>query len=246
MLDCLYEDYPGVRAILGERRFMNLATAFLAQFPSASFTLRNLGSRLPAFIHDQPAYSAAARGAGGEMARFEWAQVVAFDGPALPILTQDDVLDSPPTRLRVALQPYITVIECAYPVDEFALALKKRDTALRGEASNAPVSMPGSRRPAARSRLPRPERIRVAVHRQENMLYFKRLEPEAFAILTALARGPHALRRVRGGIAPRRSGHRLGLPGPGMVSDMAIPWLVLPEIKTWPPLTSNRSSMPIL
>jgi hypothetical protein len=29
----------------------------------------------------------------------------------------------------------------------------------------------------------------VAVHRQNNMLYFKRLEPEAYAILTALSDG---------------------------------------------------------
>ena len=29
----------------------------------------------------------------------------------------------------------------------------------------------------------------LAVHRHNNMLYFKRLEPEAFVILTALSRG---------------------------------------------------------
>jgi hypothetical protein len=188
VLDCLYEDYPGVRAILGERRFMKLATAFLAQFPSASFTLRNLGSRLPDFIRDNPAFSAPRTLLAVDMGRFEWAQVVAFDGPLLPPLTQDDVLDAPPNRLRVALQPCITLLECAYPVDEFALALKKRDTALRGEASNALTSMPHSRA-AARPRLPRPAPICVAVHRQDNLLFFKRLEPEAFAILAALRDG---------------------------------------------------------
>jgi len=188
VLDCLHEDYPGVRAILGQRRFMKLSTAFLAAFPSASFTLRNLGSRLPAFIQDQPALSAPHTHLAVDMARFEWAQVVAFDGPSLPPLTEDDILDAGPTRLRVALQPHITVMECAYPVDEFALALKKRDAALRGEASNTLTAMPASR-PSARPRLPRPARTCVAVHRQANMLYFKRLEPEAYAILTALRDG---------------------------------------------------------
>jgi hypothetical protein len=188
VLDCLYEDYPGVRAILGQRRFMRLATAFLGQFPSASFTLRNLGSRLPAFVQDQPAFSAPHTALATDMARFEWAQVVAFDGPALPILTQDDILDAGPARLRVALQPHITLLDCAYPVDEFALALKQRDAALRGEASNALAAMPGSK-PAARPRLPRLARTCVAVHRQNNILYFKRLEPEAFAILAALRDG---------------------------------------------------------
>jgi hypothetical protein len=186
VLDCLYDDYPGVRAIVGQRRFMKLATAFLARFPSASFSLRNLGSRLPGFIHDQPAFTAPHTLLATDMARFEWAQVVAFDGPSLPVLTQDDILDAGPARLRVALQPHITVLDCAYPVDDFALALKK--TALRSEASNALTAMPSSR-PAARPRLPRPARTFVAVHRQENMLYFKRLDPEAYAILTALRDG---------------------------------------------------------
>ena len=41
--DSFYEDYPGLRAILGERRFERLACAYLEQHPSQSFTLRNLG-----------------------------------------------------------------------------------------------------------------------------------------------------------------------------------------------------------
>ena len=188
VLDCLYEDYPGVRAILGERRFMKLATAFLAEFPSASFSLRNLGSRLPAFIARQPALAGARMALAAEMACFEWAQVVAFDGQSLPPLTQEDIIAAGPGRLRVALQPYLTVMECAYPVDEFVLALKERDTALRGEASNTLTEMPSSKA-APRPRLPRPGRMFVAIHRQDNMIFFKRLEPEAYAILTALRDG---------------------------------------------------------
>jgi hypothetical protein len=187
VMDCLYDDYPGVRAILGERRFMKLATAFLAQYPSESFSLRNLGSRLPQFIANEPAFTAPRTVLVQDMAHFEWAQVVAFDGPALPVLTQDDILDAG-AKLRVALQPYLTIMESAYPVDEFALALKQRDSALRGEASNTLTAMPSSRT-TARPRLPRAERVCVAVHRQDNLLFFKRLEPEAHAILAALRDG---------------------------------------------------------
>src|SRR5581483_11509311 len=44
--DCFYEDYPGLRAILGDRRFERLACAYLDRYPSQSFTLRNLGRHL--------------------------------------------------------------------------------------------------------------------------------------------------------------------------------------------------------
>jgi hypothetical protein len=169
-------------AVVGEKKFMKIATDFLAQFPSESFTLRNLGSRLPAYIEKLPGLPAIAH----DMARFEWAQVVAFDGPAMPSLTQDDVLDAGPAKLKVELQPYITLLECKYPVDDFALALKK--SALRGEASNTPTAMPKARK-SSRPRVPRPSRTFIAVHRHENMLYFKRLEPEAYAILKALVAG---------------------------------------------------------
>ena len=45
------------------------------------------------------------------------------------------------------------------------------------------------RKPVRRPRRPRPERIQVAVHRHNNFLYYKRLEPAAFAILQALQAG---------------------------------------------------------
>src|SRR5579863_3589403 len=47
ILDALYDDFPGLRAILGVRAFDKLSRAYLAELPSQSFTLRDLGSRLP-------------------------------------------------------------------------------------------------------------------------------------------------------------------------------------------------------
>src|SRR5579863_5039860 len=46
ILDSLYDDFPGMRAVLGEQDFRRLSLAYLADCPSRSFTLRNLGSRL--------------------------------------------------------------------------------------------------------------------------------------------------------------------------------------------------------
>jgi hypothetical protein len=60
---------------------------------------------------------------------------------------------------------------------------------LRGEASNAMDGAPKAVTRRKRVRLPKPEKIYLAVHRHDNMLYYKRLDPEAFAILTSLGRG---------------------------------------------------------
>ena len=46
VLDAFSEDFPGVRALLGARRFDRLRRRYLADCPSESFTMRNLGKNL--------------------------------------------------------------------------------------------------------------------------------------------------------------------------------------------------------
>ena len=125
------------------------------------------------------------------MIRFEWAQVVAFDDPAKPSITPDDILDARPEKLRLGLQPYISLLQLDYAVDEFLIAVRKSESdVLRSEASNIIEAMPkASRRSKKKVRPPKRKRVHLAVHRFDNMLYYKRLEPEAFAILKALRAG---------------------------------------------------------
>jgi hypothetical protein len=190
VLDCLYDDYPGLRAIVGEKKFMELATAYLAKYPSVSFTLRNLGQRLEKFLREKPKWIAPYKEVALDMTRFEWAQVVAFDDAALAPITTDDILDAPRSKLRLGFQPYLSLLELDYAVDKFVLAVQKRDAdVLRDEASNTFEAMPGGKRRTKAVHLPRRQHIHVAVHRYDNALYYKRLEPEAFAILQALRRG---------------------------------------------------------
>ncbi len=186
ILGCFYEDYPGLRAVLGDSKFERLARAYLAKYPSASFTLRNLGGRLEKFLAEEPQWAAPRQALALDMARFEWAQIVAFDGEARPVVEIDSLLGSDPAKLRLALQPYLSFLALDHPVDDCVLALKK--AALRGEASNAVEASPksGTRRAMP---LPKREKIYVAVHRHDNGLYYKRLEPEAYHILTALRGG---------------------------------------------------------
>src|SRR5271167_3703224 len=42
LIDCLYDDFPGLHAVMGQTRFSKFLRAYLATHPSRSFTLRNL------------------------------------------------------------------------------------------------------------------------------------------------------------------------------------------------------------
>ena len=194
IIDSLYEDAPGLRAALGERKFSRLAVAYLTKHPSRSFTLRNLASRLEEFIRAEPRWTAPRTALAREIARFEWAQTVAFDEAARPVMTPADFARANPARLKLGLQPYLTLLALEHPVDNYVLAVKKRDT-LRAEASNATTSAPPTKRSRAVP-LPRRERIWVAVHRLDNLLYYKRLERPAYRILTALRDGATLNRAV--------------------------------------------------
>jgi len=188
LLDCLWDDYPGLRAMLGLKKFEKLRIAYLDRYPSKSYTLRNLGSRLVQFLQEEPQLIAPHQKLCLDMARFEWAQVVAFDGEAKPPISVDDLLGKDPAKLKVAIQPYITLMRMDYPLDDFVLAVKKQDSALRGEASNAVEANREAER-EKKIRLPKPKTIYLAVHRHQDDLYYKRLEPAAFDILTRLRDG---------------------------------------------------------
>ena len=58
----------------------------------------------------------------------------------------------------------------------------------QGEASNA-VSERATSKKANKLKLPQPEKIFLAVHRSENSVWYKRLEPEAYLICSALQKG---------------------------------------------------------
>lgn len=188
ILDGLYEDFPGLRAVLGESRFMRLAEAYLTKHPSTSFSMRNLGHALESYLRSEPKYAGRRLELALDIVRLEWAQIEAFDNAALPALTSDDFLDTPVDRLRVRLQPHVMLLTADYPVDQLVLAAKRVDAGMRGEASNAMEEMP-EHAPQPAIPLPKRERVSLAVHRHDNMVYFKRLEPEAYAIVCALRDG---------------------------------------------------------
>lgn len=186
LIDNLYEDFPGLLAILGQERFSVLTRAYLAQYPSRSFTLRNLGRNMPKFLADEPKWGHPYENMAQDMARFEWAQVVAFDGAEEPSVKIDDLLGKDPNKLKLGLQPFLSVLDLAYPLDVFSLALKKN--AYRAEASNA-MDEHVHTASAKQIRRPRVSKTFVAVHRRNNDLYYLRLEPAAFRLLGSLGAG---------------------------------------------------------
>jgi hypothetical protein len=201
VLTCLADDFPGLRAVLGEKRFDRLSEAYLAECPSRSFTLRNLGSRLPGWIEKHARFVRPHTRAALDMARLEWAQVVAFDGPREAPLQPQDLVEGFDPRMKLRLQPYISLLALHFPVDDLLLEVNKDSE--DGEAASNAVSDRRAHASVRRFRSLKPQAIFLAVHRNDDSVYFRRLEPEAHALLAALRDGKSIAGAVTG--AFRRS-----------------------------------------
>jgi hypothetical protein len=185
LLSALGEDFRGLRAVLGERKFDKLAVAYLEACGSHSWTLRNLGSQLVPFLEAHPDFIKPRVELALDVARVEWARVLAFDDPEKPSLTAKQIARSSADRLRLGLQPYLNLLELHHPVDEMMRHLKHTEIAAVSNAVSATHTRRGKVVSVRRSRTP----VHLAVHRVNFAVYYKRLDPEAYQLLRALRSG---------------------------------------------------------
>ena len=189
VLSSMIEDFPGLRAVLGEKRFDAMSKAYLIDCPSRSFTLRNLGSRLEAWLRKHPKWAGRKQTLAIDIARLEWADIEAFDGDARPPLRPGDLHEegTAGTKLKLKLQPYLQLLDLNYPVDDLLLEVRKDDEDT-GFASNAFQERRKRKRVQTVAKL-KLAPIFLAVHRMDDSVYFRRIDREEFLILRALRAG---------------------------------------------------------
>jgi hypothetical protein len=192
IVDSLNADFPGLRTVLGERAFHDLSRAYLAECPSRSFTLRDLGSRLVEWLERNLRYGGSCHALAIDMARLEWAHIEAFDNAAEKALGPADLLELGPD-FRARLQPHIRLLELKYPVDDLRIQVNSADEE-REAASNAALKQKHDRTSRRAVHL-MPNRIFVAVHRLDETVYYRRLAHKEYLVLEAI-RGQLSIREA--------------------------------------------------
>ena len=188
LLSSMMEDFPGLRAVLGDRRFDAMCKAYLVDCPSRSFTLRNLGGRLESWLRNHPRWAGSKHALAVDIARLEWADIEAFDSAAEPVLRPENLGGDAGANLRLKLQPYVRLLDLKYPVDDLLLEVRKEEDEDTDFASNAFQERHKRKRVQAVAKL-KPGAIFLAVHRVDDSVYFRRVEREEFTILSALRAG---------------------------------------------------------
>ncbi len=183
IIDSMFEDFPGLLAVLGMRAFNRLVRAYLADCPSRSYTLRDLGSQLYAWMKKHPKFAGPKQAVALDMVRLEWAHIEAWDAATLTTLGPEHLIELGP-ELPMSLQPHVRLIELSYPVD--GIRIRANETMEDHEvASNAPSKLKRRRILAAVGRL-RKQKVFIAVHRLDFSIYYRHLEPEEHRLLCAI------------------------------------------------------------
>lgn len=186
VLGALAEDFPGLRRVIGARAFEKLSIAYLTMHPSRSFSLRNLGSKLPEWLAANPQFAGRRHKLALDVTRIEWAFVETFDNAEHTPLTLDQIATLG-ARSKLGLQPHVQLIALEYPADDLVLSLHQRE---KRQTSEAGVEHEDDTDPAP-AKLPRLRRRRtwLAAHRVEYSVYYVRIRREEFLTVSAIRQG---------------------------------------------------------
>jgi hypothetical protein len=113
-----------------------------------------------------------------DMTNLEWAHIVAFDAAELPPLKPEDLASE--GTVYLTLQPYVTLLEFEYPVDDILLAARK------GQRCYTTSSEDGG---SAAIKNAKPETVFLAVHRADFSVHYKRVKQEAYLLLSGIQDG---------------------------------------------------------
>jgi hypothetical protein len=208
----LLEDFPGLSGILGQEDWEKLAEQYLREVTPDSYTLRDLGARLPQVI--ERATWLPHQALCLDMTRLELAYVDVFDAPntaplapeRLTGLEEDELL-----RARLILAPCVRLLAVGYPVADLRRALRAD--------SDGPVAIPEARAQC------------LVIYRRDLRLWDMPVSPIAFALLEGLSRAlPLGAAAEAAAISPEAEAELAGNIGgwfqewsaKGLISDVTL------------------------
>ncbi|HXK19570.1 MAG TPA: DNA-binding domain-containing protein [Polyangiaceae bacterium] len=166
----LVEDFPGLSGILGQEDWEKLAEHYLREVTPDSYTLRDLGARLPELI--ERASWLPHQALCLDMARLELAYIEVFDARDTPPLAPERLATIPEEAFadaRLVIAPSVRLLEVRYPVAD----LRRRLRTDSAEAVAIPDESP----------------LQLVVYRRELGLWDMPLSRVAFAFLSGLVAG---------------------------------------------------------
>ncbi|MBC8127451.1 MAG: putative DNA-binding domain-containing protein [Gloeobacteraceae cyanobacterium ES-bin-144] len=114
LMDSVAEDFPELQKLAGEELFWKIIEAYLLEYPSSSFTLRHLGSRMADFIASWSELDAAQRIGFSALARLEYAYMQIYEAAEWDVILPENILEC-----ELTLQPHVVLLALPVAADLF-------------------------------------------------------------------------------------------------------------------------------
>jgi len=127
LIELLETDYFGVKAMLGEEDFREMASLYVNNHTSNHFTPRNFGRDMPAFLERTKPYSE--QTSLKDMANYEWALIHTIDAADASILSMADLSTIPQGnwhRMVFKPHPSLQLIEFNWNIPPLFQAISEK------------------------------------------------------------------------------------------------------------------------
>lgn len=108
------DDFTTVSTILGSEKYELIRNMYLEQYPSQSYTLRNIGARFVSFLSHLEMDDPDLKKQTIQAAQYDWGRVITFDAQDYPPLTREIVLTRNFSKRILKLQPFVYQLEMSF------------------------------------------------------------------------------------------------------------------------------------
>jgi len=191
------EDFIALQTVMTDGDYIKLRNQYLETHPSTSFTLRDLGSRLPDFLMKEKSLAKGRKALFRDCATYDWARIEAYGLAEFQRISAEAIRKAGFARKMLYLQPHVRLIKLDYPVHRLIEGSRIGDAGEPGKliANGLAVGYSSS----SRMKLKRAP-VRLAVYRLtegalESRIFVKELTPNQYTIISMFLCGA-SLKRV--------------------------------------------------
>jgi len=184
--DSFDEDFCTLKFVLGVDRYREIRDQYLEEHPSISFTLRNLGSRLVAFLEGVKIDDKGVKASAIEAATYDWAKIVAFDAAENAPLTAANIQSRNFSRRILKLLSFVIPLSIS-----FDLPSKTEGCDVEVDNGEFPRAKQGHEIRSCLNPLTRlgDESRFVILHRRGGRLFIKSSSRNEYFLLSSLVKG---------------------------------------------------------
>lgn len=184
--DSFDEDFSTLKSVLGGEKYYEIRDRYLEEYPSISFTLRNLGARLPSFLEGIELDDNALKTRAIEAATYDWAKIVAFDAAEFARLTAANIQSRNFSRRILTLQPFVVPVRLSF---ELPAAEDCGEVPMNNQESVGATQDFGSGKSSDSTVRLRDETRFLILHRQNEKLFLKPSSRNEHFLLSSFIKG---------------------------------------------------------